>query len=266
MAEETAPAAADQQLSDGLDRIALLRHAPGRSASLDAKGPLAGNAQFNTCAGGTKCATPVSSFYAEFYSSSTPSSCWASDGACSYYACDPTGGGSTTYASAGELFLWGAFGELASEPRHEIYNLHDLPEDWGPGASVALSANGKVFPGFAQQTVVMPEMVTMTAPSANAKGKFVLPTSSDLAVEWSGGAGGTTMIVQAASTDGTAGFSCYWDASSGAGDVPQAALAALAGKAASLSWGPSTYTSVTIGADVAVIYADLYSTSAASFQ
>jgi hypothetical protein len=108
-----------------------------------------------------------------------------------------------------------------------------------------VSASGAVVPAFANQTWVVPPLITLTAPPLDVP----LPTSSDVVFAWTGGIPGAQVVLFFLSRQSQ--VYCGFDAMAGQGVVPQAVVAGfqkgLDQSAPELTWGQFSSTTFTMG-------------------
>jgi hypothetical protein len=141
-------------------------------------------------------------------------------------------GGLPTYPTAGTLTIrGGALGDagLAVNPGpYGIYNYSQFTAMFGKGDALSVEASGGTVPAFPNEQVIAPGYVTVTAPVSDG-GAYVIPTSQDLQVTWSGGESNASLGVVLSGVSGghQKQVICTFDAQTGTGTVPQAALASL---------------------------------------
>src|SRR5450432_4153181 len=102
-----------------------------------------------------------------------------------------------------------------------------------PRAGLAFSAAGGATPAFCG-----PTPVTITKPAAAPGAALTIDRASDLAVQWTGGAGGDLEFAfrdDTTSATSTVEVQCFFTASSGQGTVPKAALAKIGAGAHSVA-------------------------------
>jgi hypothetical protein len=160
--------------------------------------------------------------------------------------CDPAPPSCEPIPSAGTITISGTvFGDLAMTPNPNGTYTPGLLESTGApvfmdGDILTLSAPGADVPPF-QQSIVAPGCVAMEAPSGPdggvIYGSYVIPTSDDLQISWTGGESnafvGVTLIGGQGNSAVYASVSCSFDATLGQGTIPHQALAALTGTAGS---------------------------------
>jgi hypothetical protein len=140
-----------------------------------------------------------------------------------------------------------------------------------PGDTLGVAGAGNTVPAFAEQTVVGPATIKLTAPAA-AAGKITIPTGQDLVVTWTGGTAGAKVFLfgNAVFTNGdSANLTCSWDASTGTATVPKAALAPMAAgnaEGSDLQWYQAAQTSFSAGAWPITISAYTTQQGLATFQ
>jgi hypothetical protein len=119
----------------------------------------------------------------------------------------------------------------------------------GGDAIQVMGAGGADLPAFPAQTVIAPSDITLTAPvcgGAIGTACAEVDRTQDLAVAWTGGGAGKVSAIfeTLASTDTTSTVvivECNFDAKSGAGTVPQAALALLGDTRVAPTSGSETF-------------------------
>ncbi len=98
----------------------------------------------------------------------------------------------------------------------------------GGDAITVVGAGGADLPAFAEQTVIAPNDVVLTAPLCAGLVCSDLDRTQDLVVAWTGGgAGHVKASFETISASATGSVFCTFNAASGAGTVPKAALATL---------------------------------------
>jgi hypothetical protein len=97
------------------------------------------------------------------------------------------------------------------------------------GDSIAVvGAGGADLPAFAMQTVTAPSAVVLTTPVCAGLVCADLDRTQDLAVAWTGGgAGHVKASFETVAANATGSVFCTFDAASGSGTIPTAALAVL---------------------------------------
>jgi hypothetical protein len=229
--------ALSQSVETAAPRVMPVR-LPGYARSM-AKARGAGEADFELCSGGTYCATAETEFFGQFAPNATadsgaPSCTVTTNGACELITCTPSS--VITDVSAGTLTLTGGtLGTVAVKTNAKDgyeYSYEASGALFAAGDKLTVAGSGtKKVAAFTAQTVVSPAAITLTAPTANAKGTFIIPTTADLTVTWTGGAKGDTVFVQGESETSTdlTYFTCGWKATAHTGSVPAAILAPMAG-------------------------------------
>jgi hypothetical protein len=205
------------------------------------------------------------SFYAIFQPApSSTAGCTAStSGACTLTVC-PSAPMPQPGANAGTISFSGGSipaGAALPGPSYEYSTSGSLAAQ---GDTLSVSATGGTVPAFGPQSVVVPAAITLTAPTVG--NPTLIPTSSDLAVAWTGGQNGATMAFGGGSNDGTTRFECTWTATAGQGTVPQAILAGLTGMSGQIGWEQYPTVTFTAGAYTISISAAVDQLSATSFQ
>jgi hypothetical protein len=153
-------------------------------------------------------------------------------GGCLGYVCTPEVDAGVPYDSAGTLTLSG--GKLTSPldfatSDDGAYAIDDTHLDVTAGQTLTVTASGAAVPAFTQ-SIVAPAGIDLTKPTAGSDGQYAISTSADLAVAWSGGQTGDSVLFEGLSGGSAYYFACTWDATAGAGTVPKAILAQLAGQ------------------------------------
>jgi len=162
----------------------------------------------------------------------------------SEYGCDPPPPSCEPIPSAGAITISGTvFDDLPITPNpNGTYTSMGMSSTGAPvfmdGDILTLSAPGADVPPF-QQSIVAPGCVAMTTPSGPdggvIYGSYVIPTSDDLQISWTGGESnafvGVTLVGGHGNPAAYASVSCSFDATLGQGTIPQQALAALTGTA-----------------------------------
>jgi hypothetical protein len=100
---------------------------------------------------------------------------------------------------------------------------------WSPKASLAFAAAGGAIPAFADR-FCGPAPVAITKPASAPGAGLTIDRSSDLALQWTGGAGGDLELVlrdEDAGASSTVEVRCFFAASAGQATVPKAALARI---------------------------------------
>jgi hypothetical protein len=197
---------------------------------------------------------------------------------CVLYSClvrSPDAGPSPT---AGVLTITGgnldASVEVVATPPGE-YNHKSVGPFFAPGAVLGASATGGDVPAFASQTIRGPATPHFTEPPLFTLidgGAYLVDTSQDLTLAWSGGQAGSWAVFQAlgrakAPTVTYVWLYCQIDATAGDGVVPRAGLAALAG--ASFGWinvGLRNAAAFSAGDWSVAITATIWVTAPATFQ
>ncbi len=160
-------------------------------------------------------------------------------GACVYLTCAKDLPYSTQSISAGTLTLGGGEidGGTALPGMGDVYawgsysNSPDLGGFFNPGDTLTLSGSGDVVPAFMAPPVQVPQSGTLVAPQPGSEGYYPVPTSQDLAVQWSGGESGAQFVLQGGNGGlAPTSFLCAWDATLGQGVVPQSMLAPFKGE------------------------------------
>jgi hypothetical protein len=109
-----------------------------------------------------------------------------------------------------------------------------------PGDTLGVAASGGDVPALPVQHIAAPGLPTLIAPYVNPDGgTLTIPTAQDLIVTWTGGQSGARFAVQADSNFTSPSYAqlfCFWDAPSGQGVVPKAALAQVAGGGGTFFW------------------------------
>ena len=151
-------------------------------------------------------------------------------GACYTVSCVQTG--SISLASAGSISITGTSvdGALYQAPYGEYFTTVDATI-FAAGATLNVSATGSTVPAF-NETITSPSLVTITSP-AGTNAKYVIPSTSDFDLTWTGGQAGAQVVFEGFTPTNT-WVVCAWDATAGKGTIPQAALATL----------PSAYTGI----------------------
>ena len=128
------------------------------------------------------------------------------------------------------------------------------------------SAAGAQFPGFGQEYVQAPANVTIQQPKLNGS-TYVIPTSTDLPLAWSGAEPGAQVVVEGTASSGSSYFLCTFDALAGGGVVPVAMLKSLSGMAGGyFIWGQFTTTTFNAGPFTVGLHALPYAGASATFQ
>jgi hypothetical protein len=207
-------------------------------------------------------------FNAQFLQPGADSGCTGTtSGACTYFSCSS----STTPVglSAGTLVISGGSiptSVTISPDADNMYSYEAQGALFTAGQTLSVSASGATVPAFGPVSLVAPGLPILVSP-ANVGGTYTIPTSVDLAVAWSGGEAGAVMMLEGTLQGSLNYFECEWDASAGAGVVPQAVLAGLAGQSSAvLIYGQSTATSFTAGGYSVTEAALPFSGGTASFE
>jgi hypothetical protein len=187
----------------------------------DAGGVLPSVILFAQCGDPSTCqnGSPYFLFEAAFDSAAVPpvGACALSSG---------LGGFNATSDNAGNVLLSGASITPGTSIEYEPYGYQiGTVQTWfTTGQTVTASATGGTVPAFAQSVTAGP-FVPITTPSMSG-GAVTIPTSADLAVTWSGGQGGATMLLELIGQAGAGqlAVTCQWDATLGHGAVPHALL------------------------------------------
>lgn len=189
-------------------------------------------------------------------------------GACAYYAC-PNGNVIPPGVSAGTLTIsGGSIGTVTVTPdSSNSYQYQAGGMLFTAGQTLTVSASGATVPAFGQESIVAPPLLQLQAPSATGS-TYVIPTSSDLAVAWSGGQSGAQVVLEGTVQAGSGYdyFACTWDATPQNALVPQAVLKGLAGQSGYLFYAQQTMTTFTAGAFPIDLFALPYSGGTATFQ
>lgn len=193
---------------------------------------------------------------------------------CVLYSCLPRPADAGPSPTAGTMTIAGGVldGGVtvdAKPPGEYSYDLGRAP--FLPGQTVGASASGAAVPAFPTANVVGPAPLTVTAPGLDG-GSLSVPTSQDLPIAWSGGQAGSRASFEAygyaansASTFLT--LYCEFDAVSGQGLVPKAALAPLSGASqGALLWGQRNVVQFDAGKWSVSLTASSYVSAFATFQ
>lgn len=182
-------------------------------------------------------------FTAAFYGAPVPplpgcTSVVADGGPCIVTTCTghtSSDGGGVSLVSAGDLTVTGgAFGDAGTQigPDNLGSYFYDTTGPmFSPGDTLSVTGAGATVPAFPEQSIVAPGGITLTSPAPTDSGALVIPTSTDLALTWTGGVAGARVIVDLTAFfagGGSASTVCSWDASAGQGTIPAAALEPLA--------------------------------------
>jgi hypothetical protein len=98
----------------------------------------------------------------------------------------------------------------------------------GGDAIAIVGAGGADLPAFAAQTVTAPSAILLTAPLCAGLVCADLDRTQDLALAWTGGgAGHVKASFETVAANATGSVFCTFDAASGSGTIPTAALAVL---------------------------------------
>jgi hypothetical protein len=190
-------------------------------------------------------------------------------GACTGYTCITNVDAGVPYESAGTLTLSG--GKLASPLEFATsgqgnYDLDDTSLAVSPGQTVTVTASGAAVPAF-MQSIVAPPALNLTKPTAGSGGHYSISTSADLAVAWSAGHAGDSVLFQALSGASAYYFACTWDATAGEGTVPKAIVAPLAGQQyAEIEWLQGTTKTFDAGGYAITLTASIGGTQSAEFN
>lgn len=129
---------------------------------------------------------------------------------------------------------------------------------FAPGQTLSVVASGGAVPAFGPASIVAPALPTLLAPVLSAPNgaeslSYVLPTTTDLAVSWSGSTPGARILFWLSPGGALAAndmYTCEWPASDGQGTVPQSILAALATESPDggyVTFGQYATTTFTVG-------------------
>jgi hypothetical protein len=147
----------------------------------------------------------------------------------------PTDAGGVSLVTAGALTVTGgAFGDAGVELAPDTlgsYLYNTVGPMFAPGDTLSVTGGGGTVPAFATQTLTAPGPISISAPLADA-GVLTIPTTTDLAVSWTGGTTGDRFFLSLSAffTSGaSASTLCSWQATLGQGTVPASALAPLKG-------------------------------------
>jgi hypothetical protein len=187
-------------------------------------------------------------FQAAFGTSNSSCTTTTTSGSCVAFTCSADAGAVPLGESAGTVTISG--GDLTTQGLSPgttgTYSTSSATVGYTEGQTLTISASGSVVPAFGPVSIVAPPPIALSSPAAADGGSVTISTASDLTVIWVGGVSGDSVLVEGGASG--AGFQCTFDAATGAGTVPQAVLAALAGTGAGgLDFAQITSTSVTAG-------------------
>jgi len=187
----------------------------------------------------------------------------AQAGGCVFYGCTP---GTASYGdSAGTLKVTGSGGTFTGPatmtPSPRGFYESGSSSYLSAGQTLTVTASGGVVPAFGPQSVVLPPIPTLTAPT-----EFDIPTKSDLQVTWTGGQMGATFELKGGS-GGQGSFACSWDATLGQGVVASSILVGLeTNVGGGISYGQHATTSFAAGRYQIDLEALAFSTTTVVFQ
>ncbi len=190
-------------------------------------------------------------------------------GACAYYSCpnsmQPNGVSAGTITMSDPTLV----PPLTVTPMGttNFYEYSSSSAGFFAGQTITLTASGATVPPFGPENVVAPQLTQITSPPIYADGgTTVIPTGADLVVTWSGGQAGATMLLEAASGNGTDYTYCTWNGSDGKGIVPAATLKPFSGTSGYFIYGQYNTTSFFAGPYAISLTALPYTGGAVSFQ
>jgi hypothetical protein len=164
----------------------------------------------------------------------------AAGAGCAAFTCPRTPAAPTSTSPAGAITAKSNGGMLVTTPSSTgVYDVVQMSRAmWTlPKAGLAFSAAGGATAAFGE-TFCGPTPVTITKPADAPGAALTIGRSTDLPVQWTGGAGGDLEFVfrdDTTSATSTVEVQCFFTASSGQGTVPKAALAKIGAGAHSVA-------------------------------
>jgi hypothetical protein len=138
--------------------------------------------------------------------------------------------GTITVTGAGDSQALLTFGVVSPQSTQKGYaSVHADTQFFSGGDSITVQgAGGPDLPAFTAHALIAPNEVVITAPTCPDLICPEVDRTQDLAVTWTGGAAGQVRAsFETISPNSTGTVFCTFDAASGAGTVPKAALAVL---------------------------------------